>query len=245
MDTSYRIKKIIKKFFINIKNHILTKRLDIEQKFFIINIVHKNYIFNYYIIFFLIGIYCINIKHDQIKNEKFLKCPEYIFHIWEDNLNKEKDAVYLFDNNKEEWIQSSYKKIEDIKIFLDSLPIENNFSNCIDQEYSIFLKYQKLYFNTLEKYLNEYLNTNLVYGSEEILKDFIKNRNGIIESLNYFNENIKSYLNSNNLDLKRKYFLSLKNWYLTYRILVYDLFYQLPDDFKKHWFKKINNLPTN
>ncbi len=244
MDTSYSLKKIIKKFFINIKNHILTRRLDIEQKFLIINIVHKNYIFNYYILFFLIGSYCINIKHNHIKNEKASKCPDFIFEIWEDNLKKEQNVVYLFNNNKEEWIQSSYKKIEDINIFLDSLTVENNLSDCLDREYSLFLRYQKLYLDTLEKDLNNYLNNNPVYKKEEILKDFIKNRNGIIESLNNFNENLKSYLDYNNFDLKREYFLSLKNWYLTYRILVYDLFYQLPDDFKKHWFKKMYNLPT-
>ncbi|MCX7811798.1 MAG: hypothetical protein N2247_12920 [Leptospiraceae bacterium] len=216
----------------------LTKRLDKRQKRNLFEFVHKNYVF-FSILFYLWMIfftYCANKKQviEEPLCEKRFNVELFSTHPKDTQfLLKDKFEWYNHYQRKYKIYQEKFKELWD---FFEQHPqCRKKGIVLLQEELQLSLKLQEIYYNHLEKDLNQYIKKQQIYEGNKIIEDFRENKNALLESyVNFSFFAIKQL--EENLDHRNQ----TKKWYEVYSILIYELFFQLPEDFKKEWFKKFS-----
>jgi hypothetical protein len=193
-------------------------------------------------------IYCISTPQNPLHNNNLLNNKEYCIKrdsikIFSFNANQNVSYTFLIQNQKLEWYrdyQNRYKQIENrlnlIRDFLlEHKECKDSILFVIKEDLYLYLRILNLYYDTLEKELIIYVNQKNLYNGDKIIQDFKENKKAILESYKNFIESILKEIREDQNFAKEHY-----QWYEVYSIVVFELFYQLPENFKKEWFKKFS-----
>jgi len=219
-------------------NRKLTKRLDKRQKRNLFGFVHKKYVF-LSILFYLGLIFLLHCTTKKQVLEKPLCEKRFnveLFSTQQKNnpsLLKDKFEWYNHYQRKYKIYEEKFKELED---FFEQYPqCRKKGIVLLQEELWLSLKLQEIYYNHLEKDLNQYIKNQQIYEGNKIIEDFRENKNTLLESYVNF-----SFFVIKQIETSLDYRDQTKKWYEVYSILIYELFFQLPEDFKKEWFKKFS-----
>lgn len=150
-----------------------------------------------------------------------------------DLLSKNEEEITLLSENRFNFY------IKNIKILKEKKISKRCLIKKFLKEVDLILELQENYFLILERNLQVFLENKNLYNKDKILIDFQNNKKTLLES---HKKRLKSLLNlildsdSKINDLKLE---NSRKWNRTYYVLLYTLFFNLPEEFKKEWFKKI------
>ncbi len=234
------------------KRNKLTKRLNIGQKSILLFIVHKKYFeINYiFFIFLLFLSFCTSSRPTPNLDEEFSR-KSYCYYnkyIVLDTSSKKNNSIHIINESQEGWIENTTSNLEIIFNNIHNIQtLYNEHPECkekiiyqIENEKLLMINMLKLYHRILERELLNYLKIHKNFNNNKIVGDFMETKKAIIESINYLYDNINKYIFKNNKNeiLTEKIEFDIKYWHQTYYILTFELFFQLPKEFKKEWFKK-------
>ncbi len=175
----------------------------------------------------------------QIKEE--LHCEKRLNYDLLTSLQKNdqsllQDKFYWYNHYQKQYYIYQ-EKLKELRNFFEQYPhCKKKGIILMQEELQLSLKLQVVYYNHLEKDLNQYLTKYQIYEGNKIIEDFRENKNALLES--YYNF---SFFTIKHIQETQDYLDQVKKWYEVYSIMIYELFFQLPEDFKKEWFKKFSH----
>lgn len=165
-----------------------------------------------------------------------------------DTTLKKNNLTYIINESHEDWIHNTtssreiiFKNIKNIELLYKEYPeCKDKIIYQIENEKLLTINVLKLYHKSLEQHLLNFLNHHENYKKDKIIEDFIETKDAILESIDYLYNYIIIYIlkDNKNQNFKKQIQFDIKYWHQTYYILTFELFYQLPREFKKEWFKK-------
>ncbi len=219
--------KIIQKF--------LTKRLDKRQNTKIISNVHKNILklLFFFEILFPNFLFSLDYKNNYCKEvKKHSLLLENVKWIIPNFFNDEQNLI-LFANQQLNFLLEQIIKIQEKNLHMECVKV------FFKIESKLLFSTHELYFEILTYELKEFLEKKDPYNKDKILSDFLQNQNHLKKS---YQKRINSLIPLLEAFEKKedyeKHIEILKNWNLTYYILLYELFLNLPEEFLKEWWKK-------
>ncbi|MCS7204794.1 MAG: hypothetical protein NZ853_03775 [Leptospiraceae bacterium] len=227
-------------FFLNKK---LTKKLDELQKRKFSWLVDKIIL----VLILSVGFSCQS--YSNSKNNE-IHCPVIDFEIIRFFPRTPVSPNVFLNQEKEKWVMFYKDAFSNIKteILEKKKLIPQNQCQEIyfqkwQEKWKLHEKTLRLYYDTLQEELKLFLDERNLYEKEKILEDFEENKKALYESVYSYQKAIWSFWIDKNSQYE-KHTKDIQIWFEVYSILKYELFYWLPDEFKREWFKKLSQLPN-